>query len=78
MSKESIFRIFADCWPSPIVARDQVHLFTDGLYKPKHLANLDCLGQGPEGRIRIGKRKIAYPVESFVRWLEERAEEVEK
>lgn len=77
MFKKALFKEFAERWPSPIVARDQVHRFTGGLYKPKHLANLDSLGQGPDERIRIGKRKIAYPVESFVRWLESRTEEVE-
>lgn len=76
MLKKNLFKEFVSRWPSPIVARDQIHQFTGGLYKPKHLANLDSKGQGPDERIRIG-RKIAYTVESLVRWLENRAEVVE-
>lgn len=59
-------------WPSQIVSRDQVSLFTGGLISPKTMANLDSLGEGPEGRVRIGK-KIGYLLDIFIRWLESRA-----
>jgi len=36
------------------------------------MANLDSLGKGPKGRIRIGK-KVAYKVEDLVKWMQERA-----
>jgi len=65
----------ADSWPSPFVAREEVKRFTGGIINPKTIANLDCQGKGPEGRIRIG-RKIAYPVKLFVEWLEQRSEVV--
>jgi hypothetical protein len=41
----------------------------------KYLANLDCQERGPEGRFKCG-RKVVYPVESVIRWLEKRSEPV--
>lgn len=66
----------ADKWPSQFIARTEVSKFTGGIVDPKYLANLDSLGQGIKGRIRVG-RKIAYPVNELVAWLESRATTVE-
>lgn len=63
----------ADRWPSSIVARTEIGKFTGGMIREKYLANLDSLGKGPAGRIRCG-RKVAYPVNEFVKWLEARSE----
>lgn len=62
-------------WESPYVARDQRTLdrATGGLINAKTLANLDSLGKGPRGRIRIG-RKVAYPRREFFLWLTSRIE----
>ena len=38
------------------------------LYKPRTLANLDCLGRGPGGRMRIGG-KVCYPRDQVVIWF---------
>ncbi len=62
-------------WPSAMVARTEISAFTGGAISQGYMANLDCGGQGPE-RIRIG-RKILYPVDSLIRWLESRVEEIE-
>jgi hypothetical protein len=70
------FTTMADNWPSPYVARHEVHRFTGGIVNPKYLANLDSQGKGPEGRIRVG-RKVAYSVDSLISWLEARSEIVE-
>ena len=67
------FQLMAEKWPSPFIARQEVERFTGGIVNPKYLANLDSQGKGPKGRIRVG-RKIAYPVSSFIVWLEERSE----
>lgn len=58
-------------WPSAFVARKDVARFTGGLISPGTVANADCVEEGPEGAIRIG-RNIGYPVDSFVAWLEKR------
>jgi hypothetical protein len=68
-----IFQEMADRWPSSIVARTEIGKFTGGMIREKYLANLDSLGKGPAGRIRCG-RKVAYPVNEFVKWLEARSE----
>jgi len=34
------------------------------------MANLDSLGQGIPGRIKIGSKKIAYPVKAVVEYLQ--------
>ncbi len=59
-------------WPSSFVARDKVPEFTGGCISSGRMANLDCLGEGPSQRIRIG-RKVCYPVGPFVDWLIERS-----
>jgi hypothetical protein len=64
--------ILAARWPSPLVAREKVSEFSGGIVTPKTLANLDSIGEGPKGRIICG-RKIAYPVDQLVTWLESRS-----
>ena len=64
-------RVLADRWPSPFVARQEIKQFSGGIISEKYLANLDCQGAGPPGRIRCG-RKVAYPVNQLVEWLERR------
>lgn len=64
--------IMAKNWPSAYVARQEVKNFTGGILTAKYCANLDCQGQGPKGRLRVG-RKISYPVQEFISWLESRA-----
>jgi hypothetical protein len=67
------FETLAKSWGSTIVARDQVPVFTGGAISSGRMANLDCMGEGPKERIRIG-RKICYPVDVFIEWLSERSE----
>jgi len=38
------------------------------VFRPRTLANLDCLGRGPAGRQAIGGR-ICYPREQVVLWF---------
>ncbi len=61
-----------DKWPSTMVARNEIDRFTGGLISPSTMANLDSQGKGPV-KIKLGK-KIAYPVEPFVEWLNRRIE----
>jgi len=70
MTKD-IFEEMADKWPSAVVARVEVERFTGGLMSCKYIANLDSQGAGPE-RITCG-RKVAYPIESLIRWLRDRS-----
>lgn len=72
MKKAISLRALADNWPSPFVAREEVGRFSGGILNPKTLANLDCQGRGPRGRIRCG-RKIAYPTQSVVELMESRS-----
>ena len=69
------FQELARRWHSPIVVRSQVQLdkFSGGLLNARTLANEDSLGTGPDQRIRVG-RKIAYPVDSLIRWIEQRSD----
>ena len=73
MSKKVNLSYLAEGWPSPIVPRTKIDEFTGGVINAKHLANLDCLGQGPPGKFKIG-RKTVYPVDEFIKWLELRSE----
>lgn len=62
-------------WPSTIVARTEIERFTGGIIKKGYIQNLDCQGNGIEDRIRIGRR-IAYPVDAVIKFLEQRMEPV--
>lgn len=70
------FQKLAQAWASPIVARTEVQKFSGGLLSPRTLANLDSLGEGPP-RGRCG-RKVFYPVDTLVAWLERRAKAAKK
>ena len=74
---EAIFQNMADRWRAPIVARTESQAFTGGAVSEKYLANLDAQGLGPEGRFRIG-RKVVYPTNEFVKWLERRSAVIPK
>jgi hypothetical protein len=63
-------------WSAPYVARKQVAKFSGGILHPRTMANLDSLGKGPRGRIRMG-RAIAYPTGELVAWMQERTELVD-
>lgn len=63
-------------WPSSLVAREKIGEFTGGIISPKTIANLDATGEGPEGRITVG-RKVAYHCDSLVKWIESRANKKE-
>lgn len=60
----------AESWPSPIVARSEVKVFSGGLLHPRTMANLDCLGRGPE-KIQVGRR-VCYEASQLVAWMKER------
>ena len=38
------------------------------IYKPRTLANLDCKGRGPDGRMTVGG-KVCYPRDQVVIWF---------
>jgi hypothetical protein len=72
---ETLFSEMAAKWPSAFVARTEAEKFSGGMIKEKYFANLDSAGKGPTGRIRCG-RKVVYPVTNFIKWLEDRSEEI--
>lgn len=65
------FNKLARNWPAPIVSRTEIAKFSGGLLTPRTLANLDSLNEGPP-RGRCG-RKVFYPVDGLVTWLEARS-----
>lgn len=42
-----------------------------GVISSKTIANLESLGQDPEGAFKIG-RTVVYPTESLLEWLQQR------
>ena len=72
MERKNTFQSLADKWPSSMVARTEIRNFTGGIINEKYIANLDSQGKGPKGRVRVG-RKVAYPIESVIEFLESRA-----
>lgn len=69
---KDVFDEMADNWPSEIIARTEIKVFTGGLISPGYIANLDSQGKGPSGRLKSG-RKTGYQKRPFVKWLRERS-----
>lgn len=76
MKEQIDLSAMAEKWGAPYVARTEVKKFSGGLIAVGTLANADCRGEGPEGAFRMG-RKVAYQVESLVKWLESRSSKLE-
>lgn len=73
---EEYFNAIIEKWPSAVVSRDQIEVFSGGIISPGRMANLDCLGQGPES-FRSGRKRV-YPVKPLIEWLIGRSEPIAK
>jgi hypothetical protein len=62
----------AEKWPSAVVERQQLKEFSGGALNARTMANHDSKGQGIKGRIIMG-RKVLYPVNEVIAWMEARA-----
>jgi len=58
----------------PVFSRVVAAQLLGGLMSVGRLANLDSLGQGPQGRISLG-RKVGYERSAFIVWLRSRGGE---
>jgi len=56
--------------PSGYILRKDLTEKTGGLLHSRTQANLDSLNKGIPGRITIRKRKVAYPVQAVVEYLQ--------
>jgi hypothetical protein len=56
--------------PSGYILRKDLTEKTGGLLHGRTQANRDSLGTGIPGRIMLGRRKIAYPVQAVVEYLQ--------
>jgi hypothetical protein len=72
MTKNNIFLEMKKTWGSAIVARKEVGKFSGGILNPRYMSNLDSRGDGPAGKITIGRR-VAYSVDSLIEWMQKRA-----
>ena len=58
---------------SPMFGRIEAVRYLGGTLYVGRLANLDSLGQGPQGKVTVG-RKVAYFRDPFIAWLRSRGE----
>lgn len=56
----------------PVFTRDEVERLTGGMLRKRHMANLDSAGEGPGGKVRLGKRTVGYEKGAFLCWLRAR------
>lgn len=68
---------YAEAWKAPYVERQQLKEFSGGALNARTMANLDSKGKGIKGRIIMG-RKVLYPVNEVIAWMEARASLPEK
>lgn len=58
--------------PSGFITRRQIEELTGGIIKRQTLSNLDCAGKGIEGKLNLSGRKVLYPVDNVLEFLEKR------
>lgn len=68
---------YAKAWKAPYVERQQLKEFSGGALNARTMANHDSKGKGIKGRINMG-RKVLYPVNEVIAWMEARASLPEK
>lgn len=68
---------YAEAWKAPYVERQQLKEFSGGALNARTMANHDSKGKGIKGRINMG-RKVLYPVNEVIAWMEARASLPEK
>ncbi|MDR1032099.1 MAG: hypothetical protein LBL30_03215 [Holosporales bacterium] len=67
------FRILFKDWKSPYITRDELYAVTGGMLRAKTMRTYDSEGKGIKGKENIGYKQVAYPVESVIEYLEQRA-----
>ncbi|MBZ2173426.1 hypothetical protein [Nitratidesulfovibrio sp. SRB-5] len=75
MHAQKILNNLAKSLPD-IFARTEVGKLTGGLIAPRTLANLDCLGKGPNGKVKF-MRKVGYEKTAFLDWFAEYLKETD-
>jgi hypothetical protein len=63
--------VLSESWPSPIVARNRLEVFSGGLITGASMAVFDSRGTGIENRITVN-RKTCYQTKDVVAWLKSR------
>ena len=58
--------------PSGWILRTNLTKETGGLLHSRTEANNDSLGCGIPGRIVVGKRRIAYPIDEIIKYLQKK------
>ena len=61
-------------WKSPYISREKFCELTGGMISQKSLRNLDSIGEGIPGKIRVSAKRVVYPVENALAWLNARIE----
>jgi len=56
----------------PVSSRETIEEATGKMLRKRHLANLDALGEGPPGKVRLGNRRVGYEREGFLTWFASR------
>lgn len=65
-------KIIFQKWTSPYISREKFCELTGGMINYKTLRNLDSKGEGIPGKIRVSAKRVVYPVENALTWLNER------
>jgi len=76
-TKNEILNSMRAKWASAMVSRSEIGAFTGGMLSAGTMANLDSRGESPAIRVKMGARKVAYPVDSLLEWLGKRMEIIE-
>ncbi len=54
-----------------VIPRKKIANYFGGLLDPRSMANMDCRGVGPSGRVIVG-RDVVYPKIELLIWLQNR------
>ena len=70
----NVARLFQN-WKSPVIGRKELCELSGGMINIQTLRTLDSRGEGIPGKIRFTSRKVIYPVDQVILWLEKRMTE---
>ena len=73
LTKNDFFEQLRAKCTGPLIDRNQAYDLSGHTLSIGHQANLDSLGIGCPGRVRVGRR-VAYLADNWCRWFSERVD----
>ena len=67
LSRKQMIEDIVTNWSAPTVAHTELEKISGGMLHPKTVANANSAGDGPGGRVKVGRR-VGYLIRPFAEW----------